>query len=285
MEHARPTEYASPEIQRRETTVKALMAGASLIVIAGCTSLSPAEDPMYLRLTDMEARLIRMERVLENDSLISLAGQLDELRNETQLLRGEVETLRFQSDNAAERQRDLYVDLDNRLQSLESNQMATSQQLNDAVLFNQGAAAAQGTTFAAPVPPPAPVGSDQDNYNAAFDLIQSRQYGDAAAAFQSFLASFPNSPLADNAQYWLAETFYVQRQFADALPQFQRVLDAYPQSAKLPDALLKIGYCNYELKDYEAARSALQQVSSRFPDTTAARLAVQRLERIIQETG
>jgi len=262
------------------------MAGASLIVIAGCTSLSPAEDPMYLRLTDMEARLIRMERVVENESLIELAGQLDELRNETQLLRGEIETLQFTTDGAAERQRDLYVDLDARLQSLESNQQAASQQFNDAVRFDQQAiGAAPAASTAATALPPVPTGSDQDNYNAAFDLIQSRQYADAAVAFQGFLASFPNSPLADNAQYWLAETFYVQRQFAAALPEFQRVLDAYPQSAKLPDALLKIGYCNYELQNYPAARSALQQVSSQFPDTTAARLAVQRLERIIQETG
>jgi TolA-binding protein len=77
----------------------------------------------------------------------------------------------------------------------------------------------------------------------------------------------------------------VQRQFPDALAQFQRVLDMYPQSAKLPDALLKIGYCNYELKQWDAARSALEQVSRQFPDTTAARLAVQRLERLAQETG
>ena len=285
--------HASALTARRKRTVKPLMAGLGLVVVAGCTSLSPTEDPMYLRLTDMEARLIRIERVLENESLIQLSGQLDELRNETQLLRGEIETQRFESDNAAARQRDLYVDLDARLQSLETNQLAANQQLSEAVRLNQeataaaqsAASAAQSAASAVPVPPPVPLGSDQDNYNAAFDLIQSRQYAQAATAFQSFLTSFPGSPLADNAQYWLAETYYVQRQFAEALPEFQRVLDTYPQSAKLPDALLKIGYCNYELRNFDAARSALQQVSSQFPDTTAARLAVQRLERIIQETG
>jgi TolA-binding protein len=77
----------------------------------------------------------------------------------------------------------------------------------------------------------------------------------------------------------------VQRSFSTALPEFQRVIDDYPQSAKLPDALLKIGYCNFELQQWDAARQALQQVTRLYPDTTAARLAEQRLDRIRQEAG
>lgn len=265
--------------------VRTLIMGLGLIGIAGCTSLSPSDDPMYLRMTDIEARLIRVERVLENESIIELAGQIDELRNETQLLRGEIETLQFQNDNAGERQAALYQDLDARLQSLETNQVQTVEQLRQTVSRVEQTQQQVEDVNNQIASPPIPIGSDQDNYNAAFDLIQSRRYDEAAAAFESFLRTFPDSPLADNAQYWLAETYYVQRQFADALPQFQRVLDDYPQSAKLPDALLKIGYCNYELKNFDAAREALEQVSRQFPDTTAARLAVQRIERIIQETG
>lgn len=269
----------------RALTTSIAVAG-SLAGIAGCTSYSSADDPMYLRMTDMEARLIRIERVLENDSIIQLAGQLDELRNETQLLRGEIETLQFSMDNASEGQRNLYLDLDNRLQALEANQSQTVEQLSETVRrVEQTEAQVTDVDNQTPAPPPIPIGTDQDNYNAAFDLIQARQYEEAAAAFRSFLGAFADSPLADNAQYWLAETFYVRRQFAEALPEFQSVLDTYPQSAKLPDALLKIGFCNYELQNLEAARTALEQVSRQFPGTTAARLAVQRIERIIQETG
>jgi len=53
----------------------------------------------------------------------------------------------------------------------------------------------------------------------------------------------------------------------------------------LPDALLKIGYCNYELDRFDEARQALEQVTRLYPDTTASRLAAQRLDRIAQETG
>lgn len=265
--------------------MRALITVPALIVIAGCTTYSTAEDPLYLRVTDMEARLIRVERVMENESIIQLAAQLDELRNESQLLRGEIEQLQFAMDNASEGQRALYGDLDARLQTIEADQTRTVEQLNQTVRQVEQTQQQVADVNDAITTPPVPIGSDQDNYNAAFDMIQSRQYAEAATAFQGFLQTFPESPLADNAQYWLAETYYVQREFAVALPQFQQVLDDYPQSAKLPDALLKIGYCNYELQNLEAARAALEQVSRQFPDTTAARLAVQRIERIIQETG
>jgi len=264
--------------------VKLLIPIFLLVGLAGCTSLTPSEDPVYLKLTDLEARLIRVERVVENESLIQLAGEVEQLRTETQSLRGDIETMQFEARNAAEGQRNLYVDLDSRIQNLESGQAQIGEQARAAAVASARAAEA---ARAAAEPPPViqPLGNDQDNYNAAFELIQARRYQEAATAFKDFLQYFPGSPLSDNAQYWLAETFYVQRQFTEALPEFQKVVDAYPQSAKIPDALLKVGYCNYELKAFDAARAALQRVSREFPDTTAARLAAQRLERLAEETG
>lgn len=245
---------------------------AAALLATGCSSLSPAEDPALLRMTDLEARLIRIERVVENQSLVQLASELDRLRSETTALRGELETLRFETENSDSRQRELYVDVDRRLQTLETQRAYTPP--------------AAAPTFNAPSPspsqtPPAvasrPAGSDQQNYQAAFDMISARRYPEAGAAFTTFLAQFPTSPLADNAQYWLAETHYVRGAFAEALPEFRKVIEQYPQSAKLPDALLKIGYCQIELGDRGAARTSLQEVMRQFPDTTAARLASQRL--------
>ncbi len=54
-------------------------------------------------------------------------------------------------------------------------------------------------------------------------------------------------------------------------------------SSKVPDALLKIGYSNYGLQRWDAARGALGRVQADYPDTTAARLAEQRLKRMDDE--
>ena len=99
------------------------------------------------------------------------------------------------------------------------------------------------------------------------------------------MVAFPTSALSDNAQYWLAETHYVTQAYKQALPEFEAVLNRYPDSRKIPDALLKIGYCNYELKRLDAARNALAAVVQKYPETTAARLASQRLDRIKSEGG
>ena len=255
--------------------VKAVRIPLLTVVLAGCaTTPPPEEDPVFLKLTDLEARLIRIERVIDNQSLIELATRVDQLQSEIQVVRGETETLAFQTNNAGERQRDLYVDIDGRLQELELVQAQLEISVNEMVVEEE-----------APPPPVVLPGSDQDNYQSAFNLLRDGNYGESASAFEQFLAVFPSSPLADNAQYWLAETFYVQRQYMAALPAFQQVVDDYPGSSKLPDALLKIGFCNYELQQWGAAREALQRVVREFPATTAARLATQRLERIMQEQG
>ena len=270
---------------------------APVLFAAGCSTLSPAEDPVALRMTDIEARLIRIERVVENQSLVELSSEIERLRSETSALRGEIETLRFETENSDSRQRELYVDVDRRLQSLETAPRSfepppaqpsfgapaaagSAVPSSGGVAASGGAAASGAAVGAGAAVAPRPTGSDQQNYQRAFDMISARRYEEAGAAFETFLAQFPTSPLADNAQYWLAETRYVRGQFAEALPEFRKVLEEYPQSAKLPDALLKVGYCQIELGDRNAARTSLQEVMRQFPDTTAARLASQRLSSL-----
>ena len=117
-----------------------------------------------------------------------------------------------------------------------------------------------------------PQGDDRANYQAAFDLLKDGKYPEAISGFKQFLTTFPNSALADNAQYWLGEAHYVTKQYPDALRAFRTVLEKYPDSRKMPDALLKIGYCNYELKNWprgpfgaRTGRAALRRHDRRAP--------------------
>lgn len=241
---------------------------AVALAVGGCAALPPEEDPVQLRITDMESRLIRIERIVENQSLVELVGQIEQLQRDTQELRGELETLHFQAQQAQERQRQQYLDLDDRLQLIEQRAAAPAGSDDGALVAGQL---------------PLPDGDDRSNYQAAFELLQEGRYEESASAFREFLSRFPDSDMADNAQYWLAETAYVMRNFEEALGMFEQVIDDYPASRKIPDALLKIGYTNYELRRWSAAREALQQVVADYGETTAARLANQRLDRIRNE--
>jgi tol-pal system protein YbgF len=271
------------------------IAAAAVAAVVGSSSLSARDDPVELKLTDLEARMIRIEKIVNNQSLIELANQLEQLRAETTALRGDIEELRHDTDSNASRQKELYVDVDKRLQSLEQAERGASL-APPPTLPAPSAAPAPSSSPPPRTPAPAAAGaavasapkpgvSDKQAYQTAFDLLQGRKYDEAGKAFTQFLSAYSTSPLADNAQYWLAQSHYVQRQFNVALPEFQKVIDKYPQSSKLPDALLKVGYCQSELGNKNAARTALQQVMKQFPDTTAARLATQQLEKLSQEGG
>jgi tol-pal system protein YbgF len=210
--------------------------------------------------------------VLANGSLVDLTMQVDNLQRETAEIRGRTESVEHESEITTSRQRDLYVDLDERIRLLEEK----TRRAPPTVSVLDGGSLAPGQL-------PVPDGSDRDNYQAAFELLKQQRYEPAALAFQQFLVSFPGSQLADNAQYWLAESYYVTDQFGDALAQFSIVIDQYPESRKVPDALLKMGYCNYELERWNDARAALTRVQTEYAGTTAARLAEQRLNRMDEE--
>lgn len=248
-----------------------LLIVVTALVAAGCTLIPPAEDPVLIKLTELERRLQDIERVVQNQSLVNLTQQVSAGERRGDELQGRVEELEHSSQSTSERQRQLYVDLDTRIQELE-----TSVQARNSVSVMDGGTLAPGQL-------PVPGGSDRDNYQAAFELLKEQRYQPAASAFQQFLVTFPDSELADNAQYWLAESHYVTQQFDQALGEFEIVIKTFPTSRKVPDALLKMGYCNYELKRWDAARGALARVQTEYPETTAARLAGQRLQRMEEE--
>jgi tol-pal system protein YbgF len=180
-------------------------------------------------------------------------------------------------------QRDLYADLDRRMKAIELRGGGAGAANAGEAGAGQPGAGLSGAGVAGGAADNGQGADDKAAYQTAFGLLKDGQYDRAIAAFQKFLASFPSSQLADNAQYWLGEAYYVNRSFPEAQAAFQRVVDKYPQSRKRPDALLKIGYCQYELKQPDLARNTLTVVTTQFPDTPAAHLAQQRLEKMAAE--
>ena len=242
-----------------------------VIVLGGCTMLQPSEDPVLIKLTELERRLATMERIVDNQSLAQMTQQLDTLERRVDQMQGVAENLEHEAGSTADRQRQLYADLDSRIQELES------------ALNARGAENVLDGGTLSPGQLPIPGGSDRDNYQVAFELLKEERYEMAATAFKQFLVAFPDSELADNAQYWLAESYYASDKFEQALADFVVVINNYPRSRKVPDALLKMGYCNYSLRRWDAARVTLSRVQADYPETTAARLAGQYLTRMASE--
>ena len=237
---------------------------------AGCASTPPEEDPVQIKLKDLDARVSRIERVVSNQSLVELAQNLDTVQGDVRKLRGRVEELENSYEALKKQQHDLYADLDKRLGPGGSAGSAGV----------AGAAAGAGAAGSSGSGPAAGSSVEQAVYGQAFDALKAGSYSVAITGFKDFLSSYPASPLAENAQYWLGEAYYVTRDYDNASGAFRAVLQKWPQSRKAPDALLKLGFTQFETKRYPEARKTLGEVTQKYPDSDAARLATDRLKRI-----
>lgn len=139
-----------------------------------------------------------------------------------------------------------------------------------------------------PVQPPPPQqnpgggsGADpQALYNAAYNDYLKGSYDLALREFQEYLDNFPETDLADNATYWIGESYYRQRRFRQAVEQFDKVLERFPRSDKVPAATLKKGYAHLELGERSQGVVQLRHVIRQYPTSDEANLARQRLREI-----
>ena len=238
-------------------------------LLLGC-AVAPEEDPMFIRLNDLDQRVQRIERVLTNNSLLELAQRLDSLQSDVRSLRGEVELLQNQSEGGKAQSRSLYGDLEKRIAALETlGGVATP-----------GAVSGVGPGSALPPAGTAASGGEQAMYDSAFNALKGAEYPKAIANFRSFLTAYPSSPLASNAQYWLGEAFYVTREYDSAIQAFRKVATDWPDSRKAPDALVKVGFTQAAQGKNAEARATLEDVTRRFPGSEAAQLASDRLKRL-----
>lgn len=249
---------------------------ASCWLLSACETTPPGPDPLQVKINDMDERLGRVERVVSNQSLVSLSQRMDVLEAQMRELRGNLDELQNGNEALRRQQRDLYADLDRRLKALEA---ASRGGAVIAPTTGSGAGPAGASLLPAPTGASAPA-DDQAAYNRAFDALKNSDYNGAIAQFKDFLRVYPRSALADNAQYWLGEGYYVTRDYDSAAAAFRTVVEQYPQSRKAPDALLKLGYAQYELRHLADARATLSQVVQKYPGTEAARLAGDRLSKI-----
>lgn len=238
-----------------------LSAALIVVVLAGCSLTRSGEDPVQVRLNDLDARLTKLERIMSNQSLLEMAQNQDALQAEVRTLRGRVDELQNSTEAMRKQQRDLYGDLERRM---------------------AGAAAAPAAVAPAQASStPSGAGSaEQAAYVQAFEALKSSNYAASIAGFKQYLATYPTSDLADNAQYWLGEAYYVTRDYDNAALAFRAVGERWPNSRKAPDALVKLGFTQFELKNFKEARATLTLVTQRYPDTEAARLAGDRLKKL-----
>lgn len=243
-----------------------------------------AREVDVISMMSVKQRLERMERLVSSEVLMEQAQQMEMLREEITELREQIDQQSYGLDTIRQRQRSLYLDMDRRLQSVETGSGISGTTPPPVPPPVSGGVSHAGSGNNAVVPVPS--GEDKNgkaSYDKAFSLLKDGRYKQSLTAFGDFIKNYPESKYADNAQYWLGEANYAYRQYKQALSEFQSLIAKYPDSLKIPGARLKIGYVYYELKNWSAARESLQQVIQLFPEANVAKKAQERLDRMKRE--
>ena len=276
--------------------------GPAAAMPASATAAVPVPVPeLPVAEPTLEERLSKLERQVSNQTLLELLDRIDSLQVELQDMRALSEEQTHQIDSLKQRQRDLYLDLDRRLSRAEREASSTLPVATPGGISNgstaslvSGGQSSQplvqqqtatettggGEVVAQTEVEPVELAQEREAYQKAFNLLRQLQYDPATAAFKSFIKKYPNGRYAHIAQYWLGEASYARRDFKQAIADYQQLIDHYPQSPKIAEAMLKLGYSRWELKAVIGAKTALDQLISKYPDSAEAKQAQPLLDKL-----
>ncbi|MBC8119340.1 MAG: tol-pal system protein YbgF [Burkholderiaceae bacterium] len=203
------------------------------------------------RETELATRLDRLETAQRNQ--LELANQTETLRQEIARLRGQVEALTNEVVTLQKRNRDLYGDLDARLKKLEPSSVSVD---GRAVAVDR---------------------SELTAYEGALAQFRASDFKGALAAFQQFVARYPQSAYVPVAYYWIGSSHYALKEYKSAIAAQQILVDRFQDSSRAPDALLSIAESQLQLADKRSANRTLSRVIKDYPDSEAAKVARERL--------
>jgi tol-pal system protein YbgF len=194
----------------------------------------------------------------------NLGADLGAVRDELRTLRGQVEGM-DKSQNLKNQLDDLAGRVGNIENSLKKGKGETDWQRSEAT---DAVPSAEEKT------------DPKAAYNACYKLFKDGQNEKARDEFQKFLKQHPKTPYSGSAQFWIAETWYVDDKYEKAIVEYEKVIKGFPTSDKVPHALLKQGMSFQKLGDDGSAKIVYQQITKKYPQTQQAKVARARLSEM-----
>ena len=230
-------------------------------------------------------KVVAVDTPINTNANAQLFDIVEMLQYELQQLRGQVEELSYHLERLKKDQKQRYLDLDRRIVSLST----PPQVIDDSQVSDTKSETGEADLTSAPLG--SSIALDQAvviqeaydpeieklAYKAAFGLIRERQYDASIEALLTFLNDFPEGVLVGNAHYWLGEVYMVQGDASLAAQSFEYVIREFPGHRKTPDALYKAGVAYQNVGNNNKANQLLQRVLQEYPDSSAARLAQERV--------
>jgi tol-pal system protein YbgF len=131
-----------------------------------------------------------------------------------------------------------------------------------------------------PAVPRLPSSDPETLYQTAYSDYRAGSYDLAIMSFTRYLETYPDTELADNAMYWLGESYFAQGRFRQAVLAFDDVLAKYPRSEKVASAMLKRGYSHLQMGQRDQGLDQLRALLRTHPSSEEAAIARQQLETL-----
>lgn len=250
------------------------LAMSALACLTGCTS-SNELGQIQSQIEELRFEILKLQKEGPTKAEMvkmeaELARKIDQLATSENATEAEIRKLQEQID-----------ELEAKLEETNFRLAQLSQQLS---ATNQELQAVRSAAEVVSTPPPPPMttrpSDPQTLYDTAYNDHKRGNYDLAILAFSQYLESFPNTELADNAAYWIGESYLKQRKFPKAIESFDEVLTRWEQSDRTESALLQKGLAHLELGQRAQAIVHLQSVICDYGGTDEAQLALKRLEEL-----
>lgn len=241
----------------RASLLAALLAAATLSLPAGAGVFD--DDEARARIEALKGEHAELAKRVEqiNRNQVDFANQIEAVKADIAKLRGQIEVLGYELEATQKRQKDFYVDLDNRVRKLET----------------------APTPETKPETPKLDTAQETRDYEAALASLKALKYKEAGAAFLAFIKAYPNGTLAASAHYWGGYAHAQARDHATAADLFGKFAAGWPGDERAAGALESRIASLEALKDAKAVRATLELLADKYPTTDAGKRAKLRLKR------
>ncbi|MBI2215199.1 MAG: tol-pal system protein YbgF [Acidobacteria bacterium] len=272
-----------------------LATGLALVLTSGCASSSDVER-LQAQVFDLQDQVAQLKRSASTEvqqvnqkmakqteellkSYADLTARVGEGDEKMQSTIGQIEQTNYRLDRIAQQLTQIQSELA-AVKASRPTAPPSAPSLGTAPATGGTPAGSALDVDASPSPAEDPI----EVYQSAYRDYQRGNYDLARQGFGDFAQANPQSDLADNAVYWIGETWFAQKKHRDAIAQFDRVINDYPTSDKVPAALLKKGLAYIEMGERAQGVVQLQYVVHEHPTSREATLARQRLQAMGIET-
>lgn len=204
-----------------------------------------------------------LEAVIKGQGLTDMLNQIQMLNSEVAKLKGDLEVANHQIEVMQQREKDLYVDTDERIRNLE----AISAEKTNPVVNATGAVGEL-------------TGDEKIHFDEAKNFLSAENYKDAFSAFDNFIKNYPESTKLADAKYNLGLTQYALKNYKSAIATQQGLIEHHPDNPKVPEALMNIANSQIQLGRVKDAKETLNVLVKQFPDHELIPTAKKRLKAL-----